>query len=215
MQGLEFGAQGLIYKNNMKFVFAHNDVVTPPPYLTPIGHSYPMSLTEKMENEIKDVIEKGTKALEIDNSLLNIDMILTSSGPRIIEIGARMGATCLPELTSIFSGIDVVDVAIEMALGNEPDLTGNEKRQPCAALLIRSQKTGILEIADLPKNLLDDSRLVSIRWDKKPGDKVNAFKTGPDRIGEIVVISDTSKEADKFCEELYGCLHIKVKEDGG
>ncbi|MBW1743658.1 MAG: ATP-grasp domain-containing protein [Deltaproteobacteria bacterium] len=210
LDGLEFGAQGLVYKGKLKFVFPHNDTVTPPPYLTPVGHSYPMELAKDLEKEIFYIVAKCVEALGIDNSMLNVDLMMTSSGPKIIEIAARMGATCLPELTTIYSGIYVVDIAIEMAMGHELYLQEREAKQPCAALLIRSPRTGRLEVADIPQDLLSDSRLVAIRWDKKKGDSVRAFKVGPDRIGEIVVISDSWREAEQFCGEVKSRLVIKV-----
>ncbi len=214
MVGLEFGVQALISNGKLKFIYPHNDTITPPPYLTPIGHSYPMELTENKKKEIANIVEQGAKALEIDDSMLNIDMIMNSDGPKIIEIGARMGATCLPELTNIYSGLNIVEIAIELAMGEEPVLKEKDKKQPCAALLIRSQKNGTLEFVDIPKDLLEDPRLVAIRWDKNPGDKVKAFQTGPDRIGEIVVTSENWREAEKFCTEIENHLTIKVKEWG-
>ncbi len=213
MEGLEFGAQGLVHEGELQFVFPHNDTVTSPPHMTPIGHSYPMDLTENTKKEIFDVVANCVKALEIDNSMLNADMIMESSGFKIIEIGARMGATCLPELTMIYSGIDIVDVAIEMAMGHEVDLQHKDRKQPCAALLIRSPRTGKLETALTPQDLLHDPRLVAVRWDKKKGDKVREFKVGPDRIGEIVVISNRWQEAEEFCREIESRLVIKVDEE--
>lgn len=212
IDGFEFGAQGLVYKGEMKFVFPHNDTVTPFPYLVPIGHSYPMELSNKKRKELFDIVVECVKVLEIDNSFLNVDLIMTSSGPKIIEIGARMGATCLPELTTIFTGIDVVDVAIEMAMGHKLNLKENNKKQPCAGLLIRSAKTGILEMADTPDELINEPNLIAIRWDKKKGDNVRKFEVGPDRIGEIVVISDSWHGAERLCKKIESSLFIKVKD---
>jgi len=212
LDGLEFGAQGLVYGGKLELLYPHNDTVTPPPYLTPIGHSYPMELTENTKKKIIDVVANSVKALKINNSLLNVDMILTSSGPKIIEIGARMGATCLPELTMIYSGIDVVDLAIDMAIGHKITFQEKKDKQPCAGLLIRSPKTGELELANVPQDIVTDPRLVAIRWDKKKGDKVREFKAGPDRIGEIVVISDSWQKAEQLCHEMDGQLVIKVND---
>jgi biotin carboxylase len=210
LEGFEFGAQGLIYNGELKVFFPHNDTVTSPPYLTPIGHSYPMELKKNLENEIFDIAARSVRALKIDNSMLNFDMMITNSGPKIIEIGARMGATCLPELTTIYSGIDIVDVAIEMAIGHEPHYREKIEKQPCAGMLIRSPKSGMLEVAESPPDLSQDPRLIAIRWFNKKGDRIRKFKVGPDRIGEIVVISDSSQEAEKFCLEIEKKLSIKI-----
>ena len=213
MEGLEFGAQGLVYDGEISFVYPHNDTITPPPYLTPIGHSYPMELAQDARQLVFHIVADCVKALEIDNSMLNVDMIMTESGPKIIEIGARMGATCLPELTTIFSGIDVVDLAIDMAMGHKITFQEKKDKQPCAGLIIRSPKTGTLQVAEAPQDLIDNPRLVAIRWDKKRGDKVREFKVGPDRIGEIVIISDSWKKAEQCCSEIEAQLVIEVDED--
>lgn len=212
MEGLEFGAQGLVYQGKLQFVFPHNDTVTPPPYMTPIGHSYPMEVSKDVEQQIRNLAVQSVEALEIDNSMLNFDMIMTASGPKIIEVGARMGGTCLPELTSIYSGIDIVDVALEMALGNEPNIQAKETQQPCGAVLIRSAQTGILKDTYVPPDVWSDPRLVAIRWDKQPGEPVKVFKTGPDRIGEIVATADSWNEAEAWCCEIERQVVIKVEQ---
>jgi len=87
-----------------------------------------------------------------------------------------MGATCLPELTTIYSGINIVDVAIEMAMGHELNLTEKAKKQPCAALLIRSSQTGKLEAAEVPQELQSDPGLVAVRWDRKKVIELKSLK---------------------------------------
>lgn len=102
------------------------------------------------------------------------------------------------------------DFAIDMAMGHKITFQEKKDKQPCAGLLIRSPKTGRLELVDVPHDLVADPRLVAIRWDKKKGDKVRKFKTGPDRIGELVVISDCWQAAEQFCYKIEGALVIRV-----
>ncbi|RMD91938.1 MAG: hypothetical protein D6814_17630 [Calditrichaeota bacterium] len=129
----------------------------------------------------------------------------------MIEIAARLGGTCLPELTSLYSGMDVIELAIDLAMGKPVSLARPFREQPCAAKLIRAPQTGILKQAQFPVELLEDPRIVGIRWDRKPGDWVQAFKTGPDRIGEIVVIGETHREAEKLCDEIERQLDIRIE----
>ena len=53
--------------------------------------------------------------------------------------------------------------------------------------------------------------LVDLKLDVVEGDQVNAFKVGPDRLGHIIVISDTSTEAEALAKELASSIELIIK----
>ena len=97
--GLEFGAQTFSVDGSCELVLLHNDTLSEPPYMIPIGHSMPFRFLSDQEREqaVSD-IKKAVEALGIKNGPANVDLILDQKTNRvkIIEIGARSGATCLP-----------------------------------------------------------------------------------------------------------------------
>ena len=61
-------------------------------------------------------------ALGIRDAICNVDLILTDDGPMILEIGARMGGTCIPEVCGTWWGVNLYGIALDLATGIEPEI---------------------------------------------------------------------------------------------
>ena len=113
ISGLEFGAQTLSNNGKCVKVFAHSDVMDPSGRV-PLAHRYPHpDFTDDQIKKIEYEIAKAVEAIGIQYGPTNVDCILDeANNVYVVEIGARIGATCLPELTSIYSGIDWINLSI-------------------------------------------------------------------------------------------------------
>jgi len=193
-------------------VFSHNDTVTSAPYPTPIGHSIPSNLSPEAERRTTKAIQQAVTALGITDVVSNVDLMLVDGEPMLIEIGARMGATCLPEILAIYAGVDTYEHCICLALGEYRPL-GTYPQQPSAALLLRASTSGILTHLEVPEEVRTHPELVRLRIDIRRGDSVKEFVIGPDRIGDLVVTGDTPEEAERLVEELADCIVINVESE--
>ena len=72
----------------------------------PYGHLLPCDISEGETNEIKSLLKRVIKGLELDNGPLNFDIMITDRGPVIIELGGRLGGNCLPQLMHYHTGND-------------------------------------------------------------------------------------------------------------
>lgn len=209
LKGIEFGVQAFVHGDRVVAVFPHRDTVTVGPFLTPIGHSMPMTLTDNKQNEIVSAIEKAVNALGIRDCISNVDLMLVDGKPMIIEIGARMGATCLPENVSIYSGADVYEHMIRLAMGEYQEFKV-EAKQANAALLLRSPKAGLVTKLMVPVEVLNHPSLIDLHWDVSVGDFVREFKVGPDRIGHLIVKADTAEGAERLAEYMASLIKIEI-----
>ena len=209
LKGVEFGAQAFVHGNKVIAVLPHRDTVTPAPYYTPIGHSMPTDLTENQQAKTVKVIEQAVQALRIRDCVSNVDLILVDGDPKVIEIGARMGATCLPENISIYTGQDIYEHVIRLSMGEHPDLNVTAK-QANASLLLRSEKTGIVTSLTVPEDLLNHPDLIDFHLDISVGDSIRAFNVGPDRIGHVIVKADSAEMGERLAEEMVSKVHIRV-----
>ena len=209
MAGLEFGAQAMAVGGQLRYVVPHNDKVSPPPYYSPIGHSFPMDLDAQVEADLWDCVEKGLAALGIDNGHANVDCVLTREGVRIIEIGARVGATCLPESTMILTGMDVYRQIIDLSLGRRPDWRVSAN-QPNAALYIMAPRTGTMTGFGIPSWVREDPAVYRLTMYAKPGQQVRRFTMGRDRIGEVIVTGQSAKAAEAKARAVVESIAIEV-----
>ena len=210
IEGLEIGAQAFSIDGKCVKVLVHNDTVSEPPYMIPTGHSFPFRHPE-IEAEIEQAVMRAVDALGVLDGPSNIDLILDQNQQaKIIEIGVRIGATCLPELVLYYSGIDWVKAAVLAAMGEKPKLEVT-KNQATAALIIESPADGVLKKYEIPEKVRNDSKVLEVEVTVEAGEKVEKLRKGTDRIGKIIVRDDTVNQAEKYAEYLRELISIEVE----
>jgi len=211
ISGKEIGAQGFSLNGKCECVLVHNDTLSNPPYMIPIGHSFPIiGFTNEELNQINIDIKKAVNVLGIKDGPSNIDLIVDSKDNtvKIIEIGARIGATCLPELVKYHTGIDWIEASIKTAIGESPDLK-MKINKPVAALILQAPKSGIFEGYETN---IDNEKLNVIEYEvtPKPGDEVSVLKKGTDRIGKVVCFGETVEQAEQNALKVRQLISFKI-----
>lgn len=210
LNGLEFGAQAMVYKGKILFVMPHGDEVFSGATGVPIGHYVPYINNDKdFFAHVQSEVAKSIVALKIDNAAVNVDLIMVDGQPYILELGARCGATGLADLVSIYYGIDYYQMIINVALG-QLFVKENQfipKKSACVKL-ITSTKNGILK--DYNEKICHN-QLEKYCMDYHKGDVVNKFKIGPDRVGEIIVSGALEENIQKIAEDLLAQVNLVVE----
>lgn len=209
--GDEFGAQAFVYDGKVRFILPHGDYVFQGDTGVPVGHFAPFDIDDSIIEDTKKQLQLAIDAMGVDNCAINADFILCDNKAYVLEIGARAGATCLVEMTSLYYGFDYYEKIIQAALGEEPDFTTvNEKRQPNVEMLFQSEKTGIIKSINFGEQ--NDENIVSLKLDYQVGDHVNKFAKGPDRIGQVIAIGDSVKEAKLSLDNAMKKVIIEIEE---
>ncbi|WP_054956209.1 ATP-grasp domain-containing protein [Paenibacillus dakarensis] len=208
IEGTEFGAQSFVYDDKIQFVMPHGDLVFYGDTGVPIGHSVPYELPEHVQQDLVFQLKQSVHALKLNNCAINADFILKDEKVYVLEIGARAGATCLPELISIFYGFDFYEQIIRAALHMNPKFPA-QTLQPCACELLISGSEG--EITGIVNGNAPHEDIIQISFDYNIGDKINKFRVGTDRIGQIIVKGTNINEAMKRLEEVKNNIHIQIK----
>jgi biotin carboxylase len=213
IDGIEFGAQAFSVNGECLKVLLHNDKLASGKFMVPVRHSFPTFINGDQLLNTEKTIKECIKALEINNGPSNIDMIFDKRDgqAKIIEVGARIGATCLPELVEYFSGIDWVKTSILNALGHEVDLK-QTLNFPVAAEILEANQDGVLREIIIPDEVKNHKNLIEIEITKKIGDKVSKLRKGTDRIGKIIVKEDSYKKAEKLVSSLKCKVIFKIEK---
>jgi hypothetical protein len=90
-----------------------------------MGHTIPTGFPPDTLREIEAVFEAGIRAIGIDNGAAKGDIKLTSNGPMVGEIAARLSGGYMSGWTfPLCSGVEVTEAALHIAVGFAPgDLT--------------------------------------------------------------------------------------------
>lgn len=182
IKGKEFGAQSFVRNGRLTFVMPHGDILFHSDTDVPIGHYAPFE-NDTITGDILHQLELCVQSLGIDNTAINADFILHEEQVYVLEIGARAGATCLPELVSNYYGIDYYEYLLRQSLGEPIDFV-SKKQTPSLVETLISEQTGVvekIEIGKLPEEVL------SFELYPKVGDKVSKFRNAFDRIGTLIL----------------------------
>lgn len=199
MDGPEFSIEG-ISLNNIYYPIQLTDKITSgEPYFVELGHTQPSAQPDDVRKRIFEVAEAGVRALGIVNGPSHTEIKLTHNGPKIVEIGARLGGDCITtHLVPLSTGINMVKANIMTALGIEPDLTSSFRNG--AAIRFITAKPGVLKEINGCDNALKISGIKEIGFLKNIGDIIPEMRTGLDRVGYIIAQCDTREEAVSACQ---------------
>ena len=198
IDGYEFGAEAFVYNGEVVFVLPHGRNVYMAATAVPIGHYAPFEGNESIIKQTEEVCRLAIKAMGLDNCAVNFDLIIQNNRVYIIEMTGRVGANCLPELVSIYYGIDYYEMIVSAAMGEDPRVVfagKNKVTKANASRMITLEKTGIVrEIRN--RNNMDDPNIFEITMFVHEGDEVRKFENSNDCVGQVVVIGDSYEECD-------------------
>lgn len=202
--GTEYGAQAFVYHGEVLFVLPHGDETLMCKTAVPIGHYMPYELTQSLMEDTETQVRAGIKALGFDNCAVNVDLIEKDGKAYIIELTGRVGANCLPELTSNYFGINYYDMILATCLGESPLPYFEDRKKPCTTLarMVRSDKAGVVKSVTVPE--IDG---VQINMFIHEGSEVRVFAECNDAIGEVIVKGTDMAE----CEEIMNSVLNKIE----
>lgn len=136
LEGKEYSVETISYCGVTTIIQYTEKIITPYPNTVEMGHIQPADLTEKEKEDIKNIVISGINALGINNSAAHSEVMLTHSGAKVIEIGARLGGDFIgSHLTKSSTGISMDRAAIQIALGIMPDICFRKHACSCIKYL--------------------------------------------------------------------------------
>lgn len=182
------------------------------PHWIETGHSQPSLLPGRVRKEIARVARLGLDALGIMGSTAHVEIKVAGDSPKIIEIGARLGGDFITtELVPRSTGVNMVRAAIELALGNAPDL--KKTRDFGAAIRYLVAEPGIVRRIFGREEALGIEGVKVVRIDVTAGQVLGPVKSSLDRHGHVIAVGRHADEAIGAAEIGLGCIAI-LTDDG-
>lgn len=209
IDGYEFGAQAFVYNNEVLYILPCGDITYFGNTKIPVGHYAPLDVDETVINDIEDNVKRAINAVGLNNCAVNVDMIMKDGKIYVIELTGRIGANCLPELSSIYYGIDIYSMIVETAMGNNAkEFYLNNKKRPiaCYAKMLMSEKTGMLKAIN-NKNQ-ENQDVIDITFFVKEGDMINEFTNSRDCIGQVVVKGKHLNYCKQLIDEVISNIEV-------
>jgi biotin carboxylase len=184
------------------------------PFMVEDGGDIPTVLGDAHKKSVEVEFEKAARALGIDWGPAKGDMIFGEDGRAyVIEIAARLsGGNFCYDKVPWSTGVDIVDILVDMAVGNPVDparftptcnLATSQRYFFPAAGTIR-QIDGLGAAKTLPH-----IRKLDL-W-AKPGEKIAAAENHPSRVGYVISCAPTREEAVAAAQAAIARVQFQVE----
>lgn len=199
LQGDEVSVEVITYKGEPYVLQVTDKLTTGAPYFVEMGHSQPSKFRGDDLKKISDLAKSAVMAVGIQDSPAHVEMMVTKDGPKMIELGARMGGDCITtHLVPLSTGIDMVKAAIDISLGNIPDL--KRKFDKGSAIRYFDVKPGVIRNILGIEEIKKMDGVKEVIFTKKIGDEVNYIHSSLDRAGMVICQSSDSTSAIHLCD---------------
>lgn len=208
MVGPEVSVESLTFKGKTRIIAITDKMTTSGQYCVEIGHTIPSELPKSIQGEVCQVAIKGLASLGLQYGGGHAEIIITQEGPKIVEIGARLGGWIAADMVSLATGVDMVEGVINIAMAVEPDTTPKFNRG--VALRIVSSRPGIVSRIYGQDRVKDSAGVIISEVFIKEGETIRPLRNGFDRIGRVVAVGRNRQEAVTNVEEAIKLFDIEL-----
>ena len=152
--------------------------------LVPVGKSYPLILEETDMINVKETLQSMVDKLGIKFGSMNVELVVDKNDRVFpIDIGPRAGGNMIPDLLGMVFGVDVVEMTVKTAMGENVSCTINEPDGYYSTHNLHSDKNGIFE--NIVFNSEIEKNIIKKYIYKKPGDEVDFFDNAAKALGIV------------------------------
>ncbi|RCW16690.1 hypothetical protein CAC02_07075 [Streptococcus gallolyticus] len=192
LEGPEYSVEIAVQNGKFFPVTVTDKITTHKNYFAELGHRVPSLIDKHGRDSLVELAIAGLKALGFYNGVAHAELIVTSSGPKIVEIGARPAGDYIPALIENALGIDLLKVYVDIALGNAVNIYQDKEAFSGISFLTSSTPKAIKEIS-YSEESSDDIHLYV-----KSGDSVRPSLDNMSRLGHIMVTKPSYREVDYY-----------------
>ncbi|MCZ0978693.1 ATP-grasp domain-containing protein [Streptomyces diastatochromogenes] len=170
------------------------------PYFEEVGHT--VDATDPLLDEVAPIAAAAIRALGLDHGIQHVEMRLTTSGPRIIEVNGRIGGDLIGHLVRLATGLDLPRIAADLACGTNPRLEHSRLRAAGVTLLY-PETSGTLTHRSIDREFADRTRWLDlVQWIGAVDDQIILPPEGDVDVARAGLYVVTGYDAAKVEERL-------------
>ncbi len=206
MVGPEVSVETLAYDGEINVIQITDKITTGAPHFVEMGHTQPTRID--CADEIKKVAIAANKAIGIENGPSHTEIIVTKDGPKIVELGARLGGDCITtHLVPLSTGVNMVEACIKIALGEKPDIKSTLN---CgSAIRYFDQHAGIIKDIYGIEEAERMSGVKQISIVHGIGEAITDITDSGSRMGFVIAQGTNAADAARKCEDALSVIKIE------
>jgi biotin carboxylase len=169
----------------------------PPAFGVALAHVWPSGLEPSAVGAAIDAARRATEALEIAEGPTYTQVVVGDGRPHVVEVAARLGGGHDAELCEAALGVDLNELALAAALGEEVPPHALAPLDPVGGAVTRFLVAPAGELRSVAG--VDEAQgldgVVRVRIYRTPGWRFSALRFGADRAGAVQAVGDSREEA--------------------
>lgn len=175
-------------------------------------HVYPSRAAASWERELRDLVQRSADAMDVRDGILFPQFVVGHEGPVLLETGARIPGGTMNELFRAATGIDLVDLQLDLAFGRPRAMATYRTHEPHPSVVVHfltahpgeltegpvERITGEDEAARVP-GILELGHFAGTR----DRGHVHPLGTGADRYYYLLAAADDAATAIRACDAAW------------
>lgn len=211
LKGTTVSVDGLIQNNKIMIGGLTEFVLSPDESFTQQSAYIPGRINKKTRSLCFEEAKKILKVLEFNNCGFHCEMILTSKGPRLLEVAARLPGGRMAQGYLNAYGIDMMDLYFNICLGKKIKLNFSCNEKYVFHHSIFLHKWG--EVTKIEGfNKLKRNKYFTLFSAKEKGDLIQPVTGIPEPIAYFQIVAPTRKKLIKYQKEVKSTIEYKISK---
>ncbi|MBI2990322.1 MAG: ATP-grasp domain-containing protein [Candidatus Magasanikbacteria bacterium] len=176
------------------------------------GQTTPSTLPPQDVQTLIDMAEETLEKLGIQNGCIHYEAKSTKNGPCPLEVNLRMGGDYVYSYIKNAWGVDLIEYAVKIALGQFFKIKDPRPRQYIIGWDLHPESSGLLVELSVDESLKKEKYFQEINLYKEVGDPVLLPPEGQEHIGWLTVSGDNFLDAQDNLKKTLERIHYKVVE---
>ncbi|AGZ46045.1 ATP-grasp domain-containing protein [Actinoplanes friuliensis] len=211
VEGRHYSAECFAQNGSPVFVAVTERVMTPEPEMITVSHVLPAELGEDVRDRLDEMLAALFAELGHRSGPINVDFVLDAEQRiHFIEMGARLGGNGMPMLVRHAFGLDTVEAAIRLALGESLDLSTGRQQRYAMLHILTAATDGTLTAIDGVEETRELPVLAELRLFKNVGDPVRRYTQAAHKLGYLVLTADHREDIRRGLDTALATLHFRI-----
>lgn len=159
LTGPEFCIDGAVTQGRYRPLYVAHKTVGMHPWFEETGHIVDAADPLLSDPQLLATLELAHEAIEFRDGITHTELKLTERGPVIVEINGRLGGDFIPLLARYASGIEPGAVAVDVAMGRQPQVPQNPPQRYVGIRFAYPPRSCVVDSVSVPPPSPDDGVL--------------------------------------------------------
>ncbi|MEU7206626.1 ATP-grasp domain-containing protein [Streptomyces sp. NPDC045470] len=195
LDGPEISVEAVCRDGQVTALFVAHKQLGYAPGFQEVGHTVRADDPLLSDDVLLKVVQNAHTAVGLTDTVTHTELRLTSSGPKVVEINARIGGGRVPYLGGLVTGLEIGRMAADLAVGATPDFRTSGASATAAVRFLYPEREVRVESVEFAMDRLPPE-IREVRALTAPGRELRLYPPGDSRSRYALLVAVAETERD-------------------